>query len=217
MDGEWCVGGDFNAVSSRSERKGSSTNFKQAERTEFVTFIEDMQLIGVPSLGKKFTSFHSDGRSMSRIDRFLLSEGFISNWNISAQLIGDRDISHHCPIWLISTNTNGGPKPFKFNNCWVEHKEFMSFVKEYWESFNVEGSASYKVKEKLKMLKGKLKWWNKEVFRIKDLRIDNLVKDMNELEMVAADGGPLIEQWKALNAEIWQQTSHKGKHFGTEI
>lgn len=95
---------------------------------------------------------------MTRIDRFLLPEGFISRWKINAQWIGGRDISDHCPIWLVSTDLNWGPKPFKFNNCWLEHKEFKAFVQECWESFNVVGKASHIVKEKLKMLKAKLKW-----------------------------------------------------------
>lgn len=65
---------------------------------EFATFKEDMELIDVPVLGKKFTYFNSDGITMSRIDRFLLSEGFVSRMKISAQWVGDRDISDHCPI-----------------------------------------------------------------------------------------------------------------------
>lgn len=44
------------------------------------------------------------------------------------------------------------------------------------------------------------------MFGFKDLQIDNLVKEMNELERVAAEGGsPKIERSKTLNAEFWQQ------------
>lgn len=50
-----------------------------------MTFIEDMELIDVPVLGKELTYFASDGVSMSRMDRFLVSEDFISRWHISAQ------------------------------------------------------------------------------------------------------------------------------------
>lgn len=168
-DGEWCVGGDFNVVVSRSERN-------QAERREFEIFIEDMQLIDVPSSRKKYTCFSS--------------EGFISSWNISAQWIGGRDISDHCPMWLVSTNLSWGPKSFLFNNCWLEHKEFMRFVKECWNTFKVEGRASHIAKEKLKMLQEKLKWWNREVFSFKGLHIESLVKDMNEPEKMAVEEGP---------------------------
>jgi hypothetical protein len=76
--GEWCVGGDFNAVLLASERRGSSADGRQGERTLFNHFVEDMELIDVPVLGKKNSWFSADGKSMSRIDRFLLSEGFIT-------------------------------------------------------------------------------------------------------------------------------------------
>jgi len=35
---------------------------------------------------------------ISRIDRFLLSEGTIREWKVAGQWVGDRYISDHCPI-----------------------------------------------------------------------------------------------------------------------
>lgn len=87
---------------------------------------------------------------MSRLDRFLLSESLIARWKISAQWIGDRDISDHCLVWLIEDEKNWGPKPFKFNNCWLDHEDFKSFVEVCWGDLQIHGSASYVVKEKLK-------------------------------------------------------------------
>lgn len=140
---------------------------------------------------------------MSGIERFLLSEGFVARWNINAQWVGDRDISDHCPIWLVSSSLKWGPKPFRFNNCWLEHKDFVKFVQDNWSSFQVEGRDYYVLKEKLKMLKEKLRRWNREVFGFKVLLIENLVRDLNEVERVAAEGGsPKVEQRKVLNAEF---------------
>lgn len=143
---------------------------------------------------------------MSRIHRFLLAEGFISRWNITTQWIGDRDISDHCPIWLVSSNLDWGPKLFKFNNCWFQHKDFMSFAQDCWASFSVEGRTYHEIKGKLKMMKEKQKWGNSKVFGFKDLHIDNLVKEMNEVKKVAAEGGsPKVEKRKALSVEFWQE------------
>ncbi|MCI28588.1 hypothetical protein A2U01_0049789, partial [Trifolium medium] len=58
--GEWCVGGDFNAVLHSSERIGSSTDSRQGERTLFMRFVEEMEVIDVPVLGKKFSWFSAD-------------------------------------------------------------------------------------------------------------------------------------------------------------
>ncbi|GAU10126.1 hypothetical protein TSUD_423110, partial [Trifolium subterraneum] len=107
--GKWCVGGDFIAVLHSSERKGVSTDTRQSERFLFNCFVEEMELIDVPVLGKKFTWFSADGNSMSRIDRFLLSDGFVTKYDITGQWIGDRDISDHCPVWLLSSSVNWGP------------------------------------------------------------------------------------------------------------
>ncbi|PNX62022.1 hypothetical protein L195_g060948, partial [Trifolium pratense] len=46
--GDWCLGGDFNAVMKAGERKGNSSLSRQNERLEFCQFIEAMDLIDVP-------------------------------------------------------------------------------------------------------------------------------------------------------------------------
>jgi exonuclease III len=76
------------------------------ERTGFSDFIEAMEVIDIPMSGKKFTWFNSEGTVMSRLDRFLLSEGFIDKGGITNQWVGDRDISDHCPVWLICLKLN---------------------------------------------------------------------------------------------------------------
>ncbi|GAU13743.1 hypothetical protein TSUD_82520 [Trifolium subterraneum] len=119
---------------------------------------------------------------MSRIDRFLVSDGLISKHGISGQWIGDRDISDHCPIWLIVSNSNWGPKPFRSINGWLEHPEFLSFVETSWKSFEVQGKKAYVLKEKFKLLKECLRKWNKEVFGFLDLNIETTVKELNDIE-----------------------------------
>lgn len=204
--GDWCVAGDFNAVVSVEGRRGDSASFNQTEKREFKYFIDDIELIDVLVLGKKFSCFGSDGRSMSRIDCFLLSEGLIARWNISSQWIGDRYISDHCPVWWVSSSLNWGPKPSKFNNCWLEHKDFKKFVQVRWPSFQIKGRCDFVVTEKLKLLKEKLRWWNGEVFGFKNLQLENIVEELNDVERLASKGeSPKVEQRKALCAEFWQE------------
>lgn len=45
---------------------------------------------------------------------------------------------------------------------------------------------AFVIKEKFKLMKERLKGWNKEVFGWLDLSIDNIVLEMNALDMVAA-------------------------------
>jgi hypothetical protein len=165
-----------------SERIGSSVNGRPEERILFNHFVEDMEVIDVPVLGKKFSWFSGDGKSMSRIDRFLLSDGFIISQGISGQWIGDRDISNHCLIWLTTSPNNWGPKPFRVINGWLEHPEFYSFVEKAWKGLDVHGKMAYVFKEKFRLLRDCLRKWNKEVFGILDLNIEKTVKDLNDIE-----------------------------------
>ncbi|MCI01064.1 hypothetical protein A2U01_0022088, partial [Trifolium medium] len=187
VPGDWCLGGDFNATLKVAERRGCNGGGGQRERTEFSQFIDAMEVIDIPVTGKKFSWFNAVGTSMSRLDRFLLSEGFIEKGGISNQWIGDRDISDHCPIWLVCSNLNWGPKPFKFNNCWLEHPNFLPFVSDTWKKLNIKGKKAFVLKEKLKSLKESLKVWNKEVFGLLDLNIDKTVKELNEIEDLNAN------------------------------
>ncbi|GAU48137.1 hypothetical protein TSUD_293770 [Trifolium subterraneum] len=76
--GEWCLGGDFNLISKVGERRGSSSGaWRQGEKIEFIQFIDALEVVDIPLKGKMFTWFNSDGSAMSRLNRFLVSEGFI--------------------------------------------------------------------------------------------------------------------------------------------
>jgi hypothetical protein len=209
--GDWCLRGDFNSVMKTGERRGSSGTGSQIERSEFSHFSDVMELVDIPVMGKQFTWYNSDGTAMSRLDRFLLSEGFIVKGGISNQWVGDRDISDHCPIWLMCSNLNWGPKPFKFNNCWLEHPDFFSFVQTTWESLVIHGKKAFIIKEKLKRLKEALKLWNQEVFGIVDINLDKTVKELNDLEeqMANGDNDAAFINSKEKIKQFWEQLHSK--------
>ncbi|PNX62796.1 cysteine-rich receptor-like protein kinase, partial [Trifolium pratense] len=79
--GNWCVVGDFNVVVASEERRGVSLErCFNLEMIGFRDFMEDMDLIDLPLLGRRFTRFNSNGRSMSRIDRVLVSPEWVEFW-----------------------------------------------------------------------------------------------------------------------------------------
>lgn len=55
-----------------------------------------------------------------------------------------------------------GPKPFKTRNCWLFNPYFGTFISDTWSSISIQVSGAFVFKEKLKILKQKLKTWNKE-------------------------------------------------------
>ncbi|XP_058768560.1 uncharacterized protein LOC131642301 [Vicia villosa] len=179
-DGEWVIGGDFNSIKTCNERKGSSVIRSSCEWREFEEFIDLSNLIDIPCKGKKYSWFSGDGRVCSRLDRFLVAENVVSRWGVIGQFVGDRDISDHCPVWLVCDNSNWGPKPFKFNNEWFANKEFLHFVEKEWKLLLIEGRGDFVLKEKLRLLKERLRWWNINVFGKIDLAVEEGVRILNE-------------------------------------
>lgn len=148
--------GDFNSISIKEDRVSLIKRSYKKEIDLFKSFMVNMDLIDLPTVGGKFTWFNRNEKVMSRLDRFLLSENYIEKWNVAAQFIGARDISDHAPIWINENLKNWGPKPFKFNNNWLKHDEFQSFVEEEWRKIIVKARGDFVLVEKLKILKGRL-------------------------------------------------------------
>ncbi|XP_058726536.1 uncharacterized protein LOC131597893 [Vicia villosa] len=178
-DGEWIMGGDFNAIKNSRERKGRGVYVNKRDMELFSEFIDRSALVDIPCKGKKFSWFSEDGKSMSRIDHFIVSNKVVSRWEVMGQFIGDRDISDHCPIWILKDQRNWGPKPFKFNNEWFSFDSFIPFVEKEWKILKVEGRGDFVLKEKLRLLKDRLRTWNKEVFGRIDLEMEDGAYKMN--------------------------------------
>ncbi|XP_058776524.1 uncharacterized protein LOC131650829 [Vicia villosa] len=178
-DGEWIMGGNFNVIKNTRERKGQGVYVHKRDMDLFSEFIDRSALVNIPCKGKKFSWFSGDGKSMSKIHHFIVSNDVVTRWEIMGQFIGDRDISDHCPIWILKDQRNRGPKPFKFNNEWFSFDSFIPFVEKEWKSLKVEGRGDFVLKEKLRLLKDKLRIWNKDVFGRIDLEMEDGASKMN--------------------------------------
>ena len=124
---------------------------------------------------------------MARLDRFLITddwENYVGNVTQSTLL---RPLSDHFRISLIGGGSLvHGPTPFRFENMWLKTKGFESFIDGWWKSFDVRGGSSFVVAEKLKVLKIKLKGWNKEVFGRVEMRKNQALKNMTRWDTVGA-------------------------------
>lgn len=221
-DGEWIMGGDFNAIKNGRERKGRAVAFNNKEADLFAEFISDSGLVDVPCKGKNFSWFSGDDKSKSRIDRFLLSSVVVNRWEVVGQLIGDMDISDHCPIWIISDNHDWGPKPFKFNNEWFTFDSFIPFVEQEWNKLIVRGRGDFVLKEKLRLLKDKLKIWNKEVFGKYDLEVTEGVRDINRFDDKLDPSSPSsfkedCDLRKEASCKFLEESQDKREHASSTI
>jgi hypothetical protein len=123
----WCLTGDFNSVLDPSERRGVTVNMANnhtTEMREFSLFMEELELVDLPITGRQFTWFHSNGFTMSRLDRVMVSTDWPRFWGNPTVWVGPRDVSDHCPLILRYDTADWGPKPFRFNNFWLKHRQF---------------------------------------------------------------------------------------------
>ncbi|XP_058742006.1 uncharacterized protein LOC131614440 [Vicia villosa] len=175
-------------------------------------FILDMNLVDVPCVGGRFSWFNGKGNAMSRLDLFLLSQKLIDEWGVINQRIGLRDVSDHFPITINTSNINWGPNSFRFNNMWLRHDNFSPFVKDEWEKISMAGRGDFVLYEKLKRLKSILRGWNCDGFGWVDLRVNEKVKELNDLdgnlvenhgdnidELAKVRSNMMGDLWKTLN------------------
>ncbi|GJY21307.1 RNA-directed DNA polymerase, eukaryota [Tanacetum coccineum] len=164
-DGETVLMGDFNEVRSERERFGSV--FNQQGATAFNQFISSSSLIDPPLDGYAFTWSHKNASKMSKLDRFLLSEGLFDFFPHLSAICLDKNLSDHRPILLRESCLDYGPTPFRFFHSWFSLDGFDAFVENTWNSLMVsDDNALIRLQRKLQLLKIAIKSWTKE-FRLK--------------------------------------------------
>jgi len=98
----WCFCGDFNAIRRRAERQGTDRGDFTNEIVGFNEFIDSNILLELPIVGKKFTWFKSNEMAKSRIDRALVTEGWLHCWPMCKQYVQRREVSDHCALMIKS-------------------------------------------------------------------------------------------------------------------
>jgi len=139
--------------------------------------------VDLPLRGRRYTWYRGDGKSISRLNRFLLSERWCLTWPNCFQLASARGLSDHCLLQLCIDEENWGPRPVRMLKCWENFTGFNSFVREKWNSFQLEGWGGNALKEKLKLTKLSLKEWHKRHAKNIPSRISNLKDRISALEV----------------------------------
>ncbi|GKB45734.1 RNA-directed DNA polymerase, eukaryota [Tanacetum coccineum] len=160
-NGETIVMGDFNEVRSSEERRGSCFNPYSARR--FDRFILTSGLVDIKLEGYTFTWSHPSATKMSKLDRFLVSDGIYNLFPSITAICLDRHISDHRPILLREVKLDFGPTPFRFYHSWFDLVGFDDMIKEAWRSFShSDKNAMIRFKKKLQDLKPIIRCWVKD-------------------------------------------------------
>ncbi|GJQ94994.1 RNA-directed DNA polymerase, eukaryota [Tanacetum coccineum] len=124
--------GRFNEVRYPSERHGSVFNNQGAML--FNSFIESLNLRDIPLGGFSFTWAVRDASKMSKLDRFLVSDGLLCQFLALSGLILARHLSDHRPIFLRECDVDYGPIPFKTFHSWFSIEGFDQVVNDSWHN-----------------------------------------------------------------------------------
>ncbi|GJY66487.1 RNA-directed DNA polymerase, eukaryota, reverse transcriptase zinc-binding domain protein [Tanacetum coccineum] len=162
-DGECVVLGNFNEVRSEQERFG---------------------LIDLPLGGYSYTWSHKSASKMSKLDRFLISEGLMELFPHITGLCLDRHLSDHRPIIMFESKLDYGPIPFRVFHSWFKLEGFDKFVEDTWKSLEVSDSnALIYMKKKLQTLKYVIKDWvlqNKKIQNERKFKIKSKLSEVDK-------------------------------------
>nr|GFC68137.1 RNA-directed DNA polymerase, eukaryota, reverse transcriptase zinc-binding domain protein [Tanacetum cinerariifolium] len=107
------------------------------------------------------------GSKLSKLDRFLISEGVMEDIPDIKVTAIERLWSDHSPILLHSKKADFGPSPFKLYNSWLSKDGFDDIVKSTWDSIETSnGSNKINSHVKLRNLKNAIKKWQVDIRKI---------------------------------------------------
>ncbi|RVX09598.1 hypothetical protein CK203_012463 [Vitis vinifera] len=73
-----------------------------------------------------------NNQSMSRLNRFLVNEGWDYHFSGSIQCVFLRPVFDHFPVLLDGGGMRRGPSPFRFENMWLKVEGFKDLLKLKW-------------------------------------------------------------------------------------
>ncbi|GKB28401.1 putative RNA-directed DNA polymerase, eukaryota, reverse transcriptase zinc-binding domain protein [Tanacetum coccineum] len=158
-DGNAIIMGDFNEVREVGDRFGTNFNEKQTEISN--SFINNMNLFDVPLGGFRFTWTNKWASKMSKLDRFLATEGFHDSFPNITGFILEKGKPDHQPILLKEYVVDYGPTPFRFFHSWLDCEGFSDFVVDMWKAFDSgKSNGMISFKKKLQNLKTVIRAWS---------------------------------------------------------
>lgn len=122
-------------VRSLTQKKGGTRVLAKDSMTSH-TFIDKMKLVDIKMDNKIFTLNNKRGgesKVASKLDRFIISEDLmLNNKEMVARVLQFGGLDH----WLVQLEVEGigNPKkqPFRFENIWLSHPEFISNITRWW-------------------------------------------------------------------------------------
>ncbi|GJS77776.1 RNA-directed DNA polymerase, eukaryota [Tanacetum coccineum] len=121
---------------------------------------EAILMVDIKMEGYTFTWSHPSAEKMSKLDRFLVSDGILTLFPSITALCMDRHLSDHRPILLCEVKVDFGPIPFRFYHSWFKLDGFDDMVERTWSAFAYsDNNSMIRFKKKLQELKKVIRLW----------------------------------------------------------
>ncbi|GKA18960.1 RNA-directed DNA polymerase, eukaryota [Tanacetum coccineum] len=189
-NGEAILMGDYNEVRTNVERRGTCFNVNNA--SFFNQFISSSGLVDIKMEGYTFTWSHPSAEKMSKLDRFLVSDGILTIFPSISALCLDRHLSDHRPILLCEVKVDFGPIPFRFYHSWFKLVGFDDMVEQTWRALAYsDNNKMIRFKKKLQELKKVIRLW------VNDKKIqsagskNSIVSELRDIDKRLDQYGPI--------------------------
>ncbi|GMI90536.1 hypothetical protein HRI_002722900 [Hibiscus trionum] len=202
----WCLGGDFNAITSRDDKLGFSWNFQMME--VFRSFIQDACLIDLPLHGGAFTwSNNRDPPTHVRLDRFLIDNDFLLMFPNANQCLLPKAISDHNAIVLEHKVPNWGKKPFRFYNYLLLEDGFDELITRKIADFHSNTHCA-DPSSLIKILQGAAKHWftnHKNSLLMSSFDLENRISTLELKLQQGSSPSATLKEILELKEKLWAQ------------
>ena len=161
----WLVIGDFNQIRDPSEHSKVPTLNMDKNIRGFNQCLLDASLDDLNFRGTTFTWWNKRKLAplAKKLDRALVNDEWYYMFPSSVAYFGSPDFSDHAVIAITLEPARLRLKqPFRFYNFLIKNEDFLATVCTSWFSFNITGSAMYRVSRKLKLLKNVIRELSKQ-------------------------------------------------------
>jgi hypothetical protein len=210
----WCCIGDFNTILGAQEHKGSTTPAR-TPMLDFQDWSNSNNLLHLPTQRAFYT--WSNGRrgrhaTLKRLDRAICNIDWINACSTVKVSTLTKLRSDHFPILLEFKNQDiHVASNFKFMRMWSLHPDCTNLISECWNT-NVSGCPMFILSKKLKLLKEKMKVWNKECFGNVNEAVSSADQNLHLIQSQIQTSGPtdaLLSQEKLANAVLEEALSRQ--------
>nr|GEZ12331.1 putative RNA-directed DNA polymerase, eukaryota, reverse transcriptase zinc-binding domain protein [Tanacetum cinerariifolium] len=127
---------------------------------------------------------------MSKLDRFLVSEGLLAVFPCMSVICLDRHLSDHRPILLRDVIADYGAIPFRMFHSWMEWEGFDLMVSSVWNSIVLnDRNGMVRFNKKLQILKREIRSWVAAKKHERRGILNNVKSKLNAIDTILDQGG----------------------------